>query len=208
MGKELAFGGKEQAIATIWDATSGKVVQSLTGHRGIIQDLAFSPDGKLLATVGTDSTIRLWDYEKGVEKDSLKHHEGPVQVARFIADGSQLLTDGADATLARWTVKSGNLIKPVFESPAEEHGGIISAGYLKNGNIIGFRYNGGVVVFDSTAGKVISQQPGEKPLVVNGFWNYPVKRRAVASGGDSVATTIPDYKVRVIRSEATEPSPK
>lgn len=208
VGKELAFGGKEQAIATIWDVSSGKVVQSLTGHNGIIQDLAFSPDGKLLATVGTDSTIRLWDYEKGMEKDSLKHHEGPVQAVRFNTDGTQLLTGGADAKLARWTVKSGKLIKPVFECPAEEHGGIISVGYLKNGAVIGFRYNGGAVVFDSTTGKVVSQQPGEKLLVVNGFWSYPVKRKSVAPLGDSVATTIADHVVKIYRSEQKELQPK
>lgn len=143
-----------------------------------------------------------------MEKDSLKHHEGPVQAVRFNTDGTQLLTGGADAKLARWTVKSGKLIKPVFECPAEEHGGIISVGYLKNGAVIGFRYNGGAVVFDSTTGKVVSQQPGEKLLVVNGFWSYPVKRKSVAPLGDSVATTIADHVVKIYRSEQKELQPK
>src|SRR5690242_16246447 len=52
-GRTLASGGQDKAVR-LWDAATGKVIRTLTGHQVSVSDLVFAPDGSLLATGGED----------------------------------------------------------------------------------------------------------------------------------------------------------
>jgi WD40 repeat protein/beta-lactamase regulating signal transducer with metallopeptidase domain len=66
--------------------------------------LAFSPDGRALATRGPDRTIRVWDVTAGSEVTQLKGHEGQVETIVFAADGRTLASASADTTILLWDV--------------------------------------------------------------------------------------------------------
>jgi WD40 repeat protein len=108
-GKALAAGvgswwstGSPSANVLLWDTTNGKLLRTFRGHSGPILALAFSPDGKLLASGSEDETVRLWDAATGKELRVLSDLGDVVQAVAFSPDGKKLAAGGDRARV--WDV--------------------------------------------------------------------------------------------------------
>jgi predicted Ser/Thr protein kinase len=99
--------------ARLWDRTSGKQVGQTMHHKRAVLRLAFSPDGRRLATASMDRTAQLWDTTTGQALlPSPLQHAGPVRDVSFSPDGSRVLTCSDDNTAQVWDAATGEPCLP------------------------------------------------------------------------------------------------
>ncbi len=111
-GLYLAYGeSSRDSSIRLWDAGTGAPLGRLVGHEGYVEQLQFSPDGRLLLSRGTDSSARIWDVERMTQIDSLTG--GSVGVVRFSPDASHVAVGGRglavyERATGQWTRLEGH----------------------------------------------------------------------------------------------------
>lgn len=91
-----------------WQRLCHADLLTLAGHTERFSAIAFSPDGKWLASGSEDSTVRIWDAGNGKEITTLKGHgKNAVVSVAFSPDARSLVSAGYDGTLKVWDVASG-----------------------------------------------------------------------------------------------------
>jgi WD40 repeat protein len=83
---------------------SGQTRTTLTGNTREVMAVAFSPDGRTLATGSVDHSTRLWDVASGQTRATLVGHASHVSSVAFSPDGRTLATGSADKTARLWDV--------------------------------------------------------------------------------------------------------
>jgi WD40 repeat protein/serine/threonine protein kinase len=79
---------------------------TLNGHAGVVNNVAFSPDGTRVASVGDDQLVKVWDVPTGHESFTLKGHTAPLFGVAFSPDGKKIASAGQDQTLKLWDASS------------------------------------------------------------------------------------------------------
>jgi WD40 repeat protein len=79
-------------------------MRMLTGRRGPVPALAYSPDGRFLAAAYGDLLVLVWDFATGVQRLALRGHEALVEAIAFSPDGRLLATGGRDRAIKLWEV--------------------------------------------------------------------------------------------------------
>jgi WD40 repeat protein len=105
--RRLARIGADEAPndVQIVDADSGRVLFSLVGHTLTVTCVAFSADGRRIATTSHDRTVKLWDAETGQEVLTLRDHTAGVNCVAFSRDGRRLVSGSIDWTVRVWDAR-------------------------------------------------------------------------------------------------------
>ncbi|MBI4584804.1 MAG: PQQ-binding-like beta-propeller repeat protein [Planctomycetes bacterium] len=110
-GRTLALGLWAGTIKVL-DLSTGKELPAPTRHRHWVNSLAFSHDGKLLASAGGNEflkygEVKLWDVAAAAERGQLNGHADNVMSVVFSPDSKTLATGSADQTVILWDVAAG-----------------------------------------------------------------------------------------------------
>ncbi len=125
-GSTLFVGGDNDKIIYAWDMTTGKFGYKLNAPGStetIINGLAISPNGKLLASSGSDRLIRLWSLETKEIIMQIPGHVDWVYGLAFTVDGQSLISASSDRTIRIWDTQYGRS-QMVLTGPSDQVFGV------------------------------------------------------------------------------------
>ena len=166
---------------------------TLRGHLGYVTSVAFSPDGKRLASASYDKTIKLWNLAAGTELLTLKGHSDVVWFVAFSPDGKRLASGSSDKTVKLWDAATGKALLTL----KGHRGDVRSVAFLPDGRrLTSGSGDGSIRLWDAirgneqlshseTSGRVssVAYSPNGKQLAFAGgngyivhFWNIGIER--------------------------------
>jgi WD40 repeat protein len=177
--KNAVWGGE----VIVWDARTGQPLSVLRGHQHLVTAVAYSGDGRRLASASHDGTVKVWDAATGRELLSLPSPAGTPGWVAFRPDG-QVLAAGQDNGLAHvWDVNTGQLLHTL-----DGHGGPVRClAFRPDGQQLATAgEQGTVTVWDSRTGQEHLASGGPEGRAL-GLAFSPDGRRLAAGYADGTA---------------------
>ncbi|KAJ7192655.1 hypothetical protein GGX14DRAFT_594255, partial [Mycena pura] len=175
-------------ITELWDSLTGELaLRPFYEENNSVSYVAFSLDGKRIASGLADGTIRVWDKEAGsLIAGPLKGHLDRIYCIAFSPDGKSIVSGSKDATIRIWDSETGSIVT----GPLKGHErGITSVAFSPNGGQI-VSTDWGVRIWDSKTGSLVAG-PFE------GHGGYWVSSVDFSPDGKRIVSASADETIRV-----------
>jgi eukaryotic-like serine/threonine-protein kinase len=138
-GTAIAAGTQDGRVI-LWDPSSRGIIRSFPTGAGYVWSVAFSPDGRLLAS-GGDPSVRVWDTSTGAAITNLAGHARDLSSLAFSPDGRRIASGSDDQTVKLWNTSTWQLEATL-------------RGHIKNVSAVAFSRDGQTLVTGSDDGTV------------------------------------------------------
>ncbi|HEY7156078.1 MAG TPA: sigma-70 family RNA polymerase sigma factor, partial [Gemmataceae bacterium] len=187
-GATLATGCRQGDIP-LWDVTTGKLIRKLRrDDEKECSAVAFSPNGKTLATVERDAKdrdfLRLWDEATGKELRRFPSDDAGLSTLIFSRDGKTLILGCAGSEIRLWDAATGKEVGPTANSP----GYVGLATITPNGRTLAYRRQNDICLWDMAAGR----ESGSLSVLPHGLLSL-----AFSPDGKTVAAGVGEYAVNL-----------
>jgi len=115
----LAVGTQDDLMLFHREPSGWSRVPLVTGHDSSLSDVVFSPDGRGIATVSSDRSMKLWNNSSFTERDHVRVHDKPTRGVDWSEDGRRIATVSRDRRLKVW---EANTLQPVLNIPLPSDG--------------------------------------------------------------------------------------
>jgi RNA polymerase sigma factor (TIGR02999 family) len=164
-GKFLASCTDKEKDVKVWDAATGAELFSLSGHTEAVRNLAFSADGKRLATGSGDRTAKIWDWQNKSVLHTLTGHADAIRAVCFSPKGDRLVTASNDMTACLWDAASGEKLLTFDQHTAH----VTNAAFSPDGTRVATSADDGTArVWEADTGKTVCTLRGHTAVDVTG----------------------------------------